>query len=1179
VTKPAISPDSTVTKSAFLKRLATIIILLDLCVVFLAGLSLHHSRLQYETRAAVETGNLALALEQQIESFFDKVDLVLHTVVDETEHELAAGGIDGRKLNGFMARQSSLLPELVYLRMVNAQGDIVLGMGISAGSVKNVSDRDYFVRLRNDPRAGLVISPPLVSRVSGQMIIVLVRRVNHPDGSFAGAVIGAIPVEKLRKFIMTLDVGRHGAISLRDGGLGIIVRQPEPGRTGSAVGRKEISREFRKMLTTGLMSGTFKAAAPVDGIERTYTFRRFPHYPLYVNVGLATRDYLMKWREEVMKMSAAVLLFLLTSLLLCILHCKYRNREKAAFDALVRQETKFRTVADHTHDWEFWVGPDGDVVYTSPSCERLTGYDAAAFYSDPGLMARIVHPDDRELYDGAEQEGPPAENSGSLVFRINRPDGSVRWLERVNRPIIDSEGRFLGIRGSCRDISKRKRAEQRLAELNSCFLSFGADTGKNIDRLVALCGEQMGAACAVYSREDGEFLRAVSTWNTPPDFDGETPGPGRICYDVFHASGNDVTVLRDLQTSGYAVTDPKVSRYGITTYMGRTVSFCGMDTGLLCTVYQDGRVPGEEDKELLGIIASAIGVEEERMRALQALQESEATLRSITGSTRDAIIMIDGLGRVSFWNDTALRTFGWTETEALGRDLHELVIPERYRESYLRGIVPFSFTGTGKAIGKTLELHGTRYDGTEIPVELSLSAVRLKGQWHAVGILRDISERKRAEAEIERMAYHDALTGLPNRLLLDDRLRQSIAHAARTGHMTAVLFLDLDNFKSINDSLGHPVGDRLLKKVVKRLNDRLRNSDTVARMGGDEFIVVLSEVFVPEDAAHAARYLLDGFSEPFELDEQDIYTSASIGISLFPVDGTDTATLLKNADMAMYQAKKHGRNSFHFYTDEINRRAEERLLIENELRHAVVREEFVLHYQPWLDLKTGYIGGLEALIRWDHPQHGLIPPNRFITIAEETGLIIPIGDWVLKTACAFLDELQRAGFGGLTMCINVSGRQLRNPNLIGLLGLVLAEAGFEPSQLELELTESSVMENVEESRRHMDAFKMLGVRLALDDFGTGYSSLSYLKRFPLDRLKIDRSFVRDCPASDDDVAIARAVIALARSLNLQVTAEGVETLDQADFFSREKCDVIQGNLIGRPVEGSEFLEIMTGLNP
>jgi diguanylate cyclase (GGDEF)-like protein/PAS domain S-box-containing protein len=966
---------------------------------------------------------------------------------------------------------------------------------------------------------------------------------------------------------------------------------------------------------------------------------------------------------------------------------------------LAATKEKFRTVAEYTENWEFWLGTDGRFIYTSPSSLWITGYDAKTFYDDPGLMERIVHPEDRELFARHSQVAGCESGTRNLSFRIIHADGSTRWIEHICRPITDANGVFKGIRGSnrditgrketeeelrrseeryrrivdtanegiwvigpdtetilvntrmaemigysrsemigrpytdfmfqedltdhlkqldnrrrgiseayerrfCRkdgqtvwthasatplfddeqhfigsfgmftDITERRKAEGRLAELNKCFLHFGADSDRNIDRLVTLCGELLGSACAVYSRLEREELLPVSTWNTPADFSKEPHSAGQLCYEVFHGVKNQVIVIENLPQSEYMNTDPKVSRYGIRTYTGKTVSYGGTECGLLCAVYVDDKTPGEEDKKLLGIVTSAIGVEEERKKALAAMKENEATLRSITGSARDAIIMIDGEGRTSFWNESASQIFGWNEAEALGSDLHAMILPGRYQEAFGEWITRLAATGTGNAVGETFELQAMRKDGSEVPVEVSLSAARIKGQWNAVGIIRDITERKRAEAEIEHMAYHDALTGLPNRLLLDDRLSQAIAHAGRLENMVGVLFFDLDNFKSINDSLGHPIGDLLLKKVVERLGQRLRKSDTIARMGGDEFIVVLSDIQAPEDAAHAARIFLDAFSEPFQLDGQEIYTSASMGISLYPIDGANTATLLKNADIAMYQSKKHGRNSFQFFTEEINRRAEERLLLENELRHAINRGEFILHYQPWIDLATGTIGGVEALIRWVHPERGIISPTRFIPIAEETGLIIPIGEWVMRTACRFLEEIHRKGLGWFTMSVNVSGVQLRNPNLIGLLGLLLADAVFDPSRLELELTESSVMENLEESRRYMDALKMIGVRLALDDFGTGYSSLSYLKRFPLDRLKIDRTFVRDCPENPDDVAIARAVIALARSLNLQVTAEGVENLEQADFFSRENCDAIQGHLICEPLPGNELLRIL-----
>lgn len=1007
------------------------IVLINLFVIVLAGLSLRQSRIQCEDRAAVTTQNLAQVLEQSVDGSFSKIDMTLLSIVDEIEGRLANGDSDLRDMGSFLARKSKQLPELEALRMTNTEGKIVVGGG-TGRNLKSVADRHYFKKLKSDPDAGLVLSKPVESRVTGAWVLILARSIKKPDGSFAGVVYGVVPLEYFRRLLATVDVGKRGVISLRDGDLGIITRYPDPRGTPGTVGIKGLSKEFQKLLSTGQKTGTFTARPPVDNIRRLYTFRKSSKFPIYINVGLATDDILAEWRREHVKTAAVVLLFCLFTLGTSRRIVKDWKLRNEAVKALVSQEAKFRTFADYTHDWEFWLDPDGSFIHSSPSCKRITGYEAEEFYSDPGLLLRIIHPEDLERYTLFQREVLTGNNSDCLVFRIRRADGAEQWLELVFHPIIDESGAFLGTRGSIRDISKRKLAEQRLADLN-----------------------------------------------------------------------------------------------------------------------------------------------EERLLAVEELRNSEATLRSITSSTRDAIVMIDDQGKVSFWNEAAEQIFGWKKTEAVGKDIHPLIIPENLHGAFLDGMRRFSASGTGAAIGTTSELPALCRDTSEIPVEISLSSVNLKGRWYGVGIIRDIRERKRIEAEIEHLAYHDALTGLPNRLLLDDRLNQAIAHAAREGHMTAVLMFDLDNFKSVNDTLGHPAGDRLLKKVVERVRKQLRKSDTIARMGGDEFIVVLSEIHVPEDAAHTAHNLLEKFSEPFELDQQEIYTSASVGISLYPIDGVTTEALLKNADIAMYHAKQHGRNSFHFYTEKINRRTEELLLLENELRHAVAREEFVLHYQPWFDLQSGEVGGVEALIRWEHPQRGLLAPNRFISIAEETGLIIPIGEWVVKCACRYLRELHRSGLTWMTMSLNVSGKQLRSPNLIGLIGVVLAEIDVDPAFLEVELTESSVMENVEESRCYMDALKMIGVKLALDDFGTGYSSLSYLKRFPLDRLKIDRSFVRDCPANGDDVAIARAIIALARTLNLQVTAEGVETLDQSDFFIREGCNVIQGNLVGKPIPGDELLALLS----
>jgi diguanylate cyclase (GGDEF)-like protein/PAS domain S-box-containing protein len=439
-----------------------------------------------------------------------------------------------------------------------------------------------------------------------------------------------------------------------------------------------------------------------------------------------------------------------------------------------------------------------------------------------------------------------------------------------------------------------------------------------------------------------------------------------------------------------------------------------------------------------------------------------------------------------------------------------------------------------------------------------------------IGTLLDITERKQAEERLAHLAHHDALTDLPNRIMLDDRLVQSIAHAERNGRVVAVLFLDLDRFKDINDTLGHSTGDRLLTHVAERLQVCLRTGDTVARSGGDEFIIVLADVAQPDDVTNVANRIVDSFARPFAIDGRELYASASIGISVFPHDGRDADSLIRSADTAMYQAKDSGRNNFQFFTADMHAKALARLSVEGDLRRAIEREQFVLHYQPVISLSSGRVVGAEALLRWNHPDRGLVLPADFVALAEETGLIVPIGDWVLRAACARARGWTERGHDPIRVMVNISARQFQERNLGDVIDGALAAAGLPAQQLELEITESVVMRNTEETIRSLKNLKAKGLRLSIDDFGTGYSSLGYLKLFPVDSLKIDRSFVRDISVDAFDEAIASAIVGLARSLHLRVIAEGVETPTQLAFLRRVGCDEMQGHLFSKAVTAPEF---------
>jgi diguanylate cyclase (GGDEF)-like protein/PAS domain S-box-containing protein len=442
------------------------------------------------------------------------------------------------------------------------------------------------------------------------------------------------------------------------------------------------------------------------------------------------------------------------------------------------------------------------------------------------------------------------------------------------------------------------------------------------------------------------------------------------------------------------------------------------------------------------------------------------------------------------------------------------------------------------------------------------------------GTLIDITERKRAEEQVKHLAFHDPLTNLANRLLFNDRLNLAVAQAHRHNQRLAVLFLDLDRFKVINDSLGHSVGDELLRQAAERIQGLVREGDTVARLGGDEFTLLVPGITVEEDAAKIAHKICAAIRGPFSIDGRELFVTTSIGVSVYPSDGHDAETLLRNADSAMYRAKEQGRDNYQLYTPAMNAKAIERLSLESRLRQALTNNEFELHFQPFIDLRTAELMGAEALLRWRHPELGIVPPMDFIPLAELSGLIVPIGEWVLRKACEEARKWHAKGFEAMTVSVNLSSRQFQQTDLVRQVREALESTGLSPGSLDLEITESNAMQNAEHSIHTLWGLKKHGVRISMDDFGTGYSSLNYLKRFPIDRIKLDQSFVRDLPSDKDDAAIAMAVIAMGRSLELVVIAEGVETEEQLEFLRSHECDQLQGFLLSRPLPAEAFQEFL-----
>ncbi len=577
--------------------------------------------------------------------------------------------------------------------------------------------------------------------------------------------------------------------------------------------------------------------------------------------------------------------------------------------------------------------------------------------------------------------------------------------------------------------------------------------------------------------------------------------------------------------------------------------------------------PMFRDGELVGAVVNFVDITE-RKRAEEALRESEARFRAMAEQSADWIWSIDTHGRHVYSNQRGLDNLGYNTEEFRAMDLASLVHPDDVQ--LLRKTLENAVSA--RQGWQNIVLRWRHRNGSYRTFESNASALFSEaGQLIGFqGVDRDITERRMAEARIEFLAHHDVLTGLPNRILLRDRFEHAMAVAERSRARVAMLFLDLDNFKVVNDTLGHVAGDRLLQEVVTRLSECTRESDTISRQGGDEFILLLNEIPDLETVERIASKILAQLAEPAEINGHVLNTSCSIGIAVYPEDGKGFDSLLQKADTAMYNAKDAGRNIYRFFDDKMNLQAHEHLLLQNRLSQALLRAEFSLHYQPQLEIGSGRVIGVEALLRWHNPELGNVVPARFIPVAEDCGLIVPIGAWVMEEACRQAQALRQAGWSDLTMSVNLSALQFRRANLIETVAGALARSGLPAHLLELELTESILLQDVENTLDTVRQLKTLGVRLSIDDFGTGYSSLSYLKRFAVDRLKIDRSFVRDVNTDPDNAAIVRAIIQLARSLRLGIVAEGVETEAQLAFLRDEGCQDIQGFLFSRPLAAADL---------
>ncbi len=802
------------------------------------------------------------------------------------------------------------------------------------------------------------------------------------------------------------------------------------------------------------------------------------------------------------------------------------------------------------------------ITYFNPKAESLFGCRAEEVI---GRTVMDIHADrgikSQRLDDAIEKVTREGEHCFSFTTRSSEGE---RLLEARISKILDREKNAVGYAFISRDVTEQRQVEQAIHTLmettagaigDRFFETIVHRLSAWLDIDVALVGrlEKPNHVTTLSMQVDGKTLpnTTYELTNTPCD---KATCSG-YCFYPKNLSQlfPDNRILNRLKAEGYVGVPLK----------GKD----GQTIGILCGISRQELTLPKNAKEVLNIIAARAGAELERK-----LSEEELKLAShVYENTIEGIMVTDVKGRILSVNPAFTTITGYSAEEAIGNTPRLLKSNKHERPFYKQMWKSIITQGSWKG-----EIWNRRKSGEVYPERLTISTIR-DASGKAIrytAVFYDITDIKESEDKIRHRAFHDPLTELPNRLLFQDRLLQAIAHAKRSNDQLAVMFMDVDHFKNLNDSLGHHMGDIFLHRLATQLTQIIRVEDTVSRMGGDEFTILLTQISSETDAASIANKILALFKSPFELGGHNVHLGASIGIALYPNDGDNTDTLIRNADTAMYHAKERGRNNYQFFTAEMESRVRERVILEADLRKGLERDEFNLYYQPIYHLQTEAVMGFEALIRWQHPESGFISPAKFIPIAEERGLIVPIGEWVLRKACQQLERWSQQRNDSLYMSINISAHQFTKKEFIRTVSEILGESRFKPEQLIFEITETAMMDNVGYTIQTLKQLRAMGIQIAMDDFGTGYSSFTYLKQLPIDILKLDHTFMRDVMHDPDSAEIAASIIDLAKKLRLNVIAEGIETPEQLEFLKKHQCARGQGFLFSKPLPQDEASELL-----
>src|SRR5258706_242727 len=1245
------------------------------------------SERQAALRTAAQHGkNLSSTVAEHFSSYARAADLLLQRLripwTRDPKRFAQAVAIEKQlRKDGFPVQISVIGADgwLAYSDLREAQQRVFLG------------DREHFKVHRSGGPDQLYISNPVRGRVSGKVSIQFTRPILDGKGRFAGVMVLSLSPQAITRVYEGLDPGANGFIGIGGPDNPPLLRWPE---LGEALGTP----------LPAIPSEVFRAGSGVeirrgvsDGLERIYSYRRVPDFPLYAAVGQSLESLLVDFdRGRLLYVSAGALGSLVV-LMLGLMMLSSLKRGERVENELIDSERRFRSLTDLSSDM-YWEQDDQYRFISSSGSGpewMVNGLREAAGKRRWDFQYETMTETDWAAHIALLDGRKPFRD---LEFCRLHESGGKTWMSVSGEPMFDASGVFTGYRGVGKDITERKRAEQ-LQALEHAVSRSVADADSvtaAVQAAVRAICETEGWECGRYFRWDDKSgtLRFADAWGISDDAVQQFLAKSReLSYAPGVGLAGKVWQSRQPLWATDITQDARAGQAALARGAGIRGTFVfpviseGNAIGVLAFNSREVREPEDRLMEAISVIGSQIG------QFLQRKQREEELRRFRTAMdvSEDMIWLLDPVRmKVIDINDTACRKLGYSRAELLSLAPQDIISISREELSRIYSRLIEGGEGD-TAVGGWYR----RKDGSRFPVEAFRCAVQSEGSHVIVAVVRDVTERRAAEEELRRfrlamdnsadmivlidratmrfvdvnetacrllgysreellrmgpqdvlpvgreelersydeliahpgggadvfvtgmkshyvckdgsllpfestrhvlrsedttliaaisrdirarlaieekvsyLAQFDALTGLPNRNLFQDRLTQAMALARRNTWPMAVLFIDLDRFKLVNDTLGHAAGDKLLKEAAERLRSCVRASDTVGRLGGDEFAAILSELAKPGDAGLVAQKIIDVFKRPFDLEGKETYVTASVGVTLYPADSDNAEALVVNADAAMYRAKEQGRDNYQYFTRDMNERAVQRVHMEVALRRALEREEFRLFYQPKADLVTGEICGFEALLRWEHPDKGMILPGEFIPVLEETGLIVQAGEWVLRTACAQIKAWQAAGLKVPPISVNLSARQFEQRNLKGAVANILGDTKVDPSLVEFEITESLLMNDPEGAARTLHDLKDSGVKLSMDDFGTGYSSLGYLKRFPIDTLKIDRTFVRDLSTDAADATLTRAIINLAQNLRLNVVAEGVETEAQLAFLCLNGCDEMQGYLFARPTTAVE----------